>query len=111
MAQRVTVGVANHLAGRSGVSGEISPARWIAPCALRIPMPGLHKQICVLAIADRAPTSREDLLNLVGTKEDVGRIAGDTIDGGSQGIDRAEFIHHVARSRVDSDGLREGGRT
>ena len=108
VAQRVAVGVPDHFAGRSRIPGEVSFARGIAPRAFRIPMPRLHKQVCVLPVADGSPSRRENFLDLIGTKEHVGGVAGHAIDGRSQGIKRAELVHHVAGRRVDRHGLRGG---
>ena len=73
---------------------------------LGIPMPGLHKQIGVLAVTDDAPSGRENLLDLIGTKEHVGGVAGHAVDGRTQGIERAECVYDVAGSGVDENGLR-----
>ena len=63
-------------------------------------MPRLHKQVGVLPIADDSPARRKDFLDLIGPKENVGGIAGNTIDGRPQRIQRAELVHHVAGGRV-----------
>src|ERR1035438_6059488 len=69
VAKCVAVGVEDHFAGGSGIAGEVSFASGIAPRAFRIPVPCLHKQVSVLAIADCAPSRREDLFDLIGAEE------------------------------------------
>src|ERR1700751_3021407 len=105
MLQGIAVGMANHFGGR-GVAGEVPFARWIAPFALRIPMPGLHEEFGVLPVADGAPASGKDLLDLVGPEEYIGGVAGDAIDGGAKGVRWGEGIDDVVGSGIDADGLR-----
>src|ERR1700745_259433 len=88
--------MADHLAGWNFVSREITFAGRVAPGACRIPVPGLHEKIGVLAIADGSPSCREHLLDLIGTEKDVGGVAGNTIDGGSQRAKRAEPVYDMA---------------
>jgi len=45
--------------GGSRAAGEIALAAGIAPGALRIPVPRLHRKFCVLAIGYGLPSGRE----------------------------------------------------
>ena len=69
-------------------------------------MPGLHKQIRVLAITDDAPSRREDLLDLVGPEKRIRGIAGHAIDGRTQRVKRAELVGNVSGGRVHPHRLR-----
>src|SRR5579864_9547502 len=97
--------MADHLAGWSFVSRKITFAGRIAPGAFRIPVPGLHEKIGVLAIADGSPSCREHLLDLIRTKEDISGVAGNTIDRGSQRAKRAEPVYDMAGGCVDRHNL------
>ena len=105
--ERVSIRVSNHFFGRSGVAGEISSSLGIAPGAPRIPMPGLHEQIGVLAITDDSPASGENLLDLIGSKKYIGGIAGYSVYCRSQRVKRAECVDRVAGRCVDTDCLRD----
>src|SRR4029077_4645762 len=100
--------MADHLTGWSFVSREITFAGTIAPGAFRIPVPGLHEKIGVLAIADGSPSCREHLLDLIGTEKDVGGVAGNTIDGGSQRTKRAEPVYDMTGGCIDRHSLGDG---
>src|SRR5215469_6849872 len=80
MRQRVSVGVPNHFVCRICISGEISLPRRIAPRSFGIPMPRLYEEICILPVSNDSPSRRQDFLDLVGTKENIGRIAGHAVD-------------------------------
>src|SRR5208337_3323320 len=77
----------------------------IAPSALGIPMPGLHKQIGVLPVTDDSPPGGQDLLDLVGPKKHVGGIAGHTIHGRAQCIEGTECVYDMAGRCIDNNGL------
>jgi hypothetical protein len=71
--------VTDHFFRGSRVAGEVSLPRGIAPCALGIPVPGLHEQVGVLAVTDDSPASGENLLDLIRPKKYVGGIAGHAV--------------------------------
>src|SRR5580704_3270570 len=106
MTERVSVGVADHVARRSGVTGEISASRRVAPRSLRIPVPRLDEKVRILPITDNSPACGKNFLNLIGAKENIRCVAGHSINGRSQGVKRAEFVHNVAGCSVNGDGLR-----
>src|SRR5215469_432692 len=91
--------------GWSLVADEVSPSRGIAPLSFWVPVPGLNKQVGVLAITDNAPSCRQDLPDLVGPKEGIRGIARHTIHSGTQSIERSEDVHHMGWSGVHSDCL------
>ncbi len=68
-------------------------------------MPGLHEQVRVLAVRNHPPTRGKNFLDLVGAKEDIRRIAGNAIDGRSQGVLWNEFVGDMAGRDIDRDGL------
>jgi hypothetical protein len=50
-------------------------------------------------------------LYLIGPKEDIGRVTGNTIDGGSQSVLWDEFVRDVAGRCVDRHSLGDNGQT
>src|SRR4051794_36981940 len=108
MRQGIAVGMANHFACRCRIAREVSLARRGAPGSFGIPMPCLNKQLGILAITDRAPTCLENLLDLVRPEKSIRRIRGNAIDSAAQCAKWAERVCNVARSCIDTDGLRGG---
>src|SRR5947209_711850 len=76
--QRISVGMADDLS-RRGIASEIAFAGRIAPRSFGVPVPGLHKQIGVLAVTDNAPTGGQCLLDLIWPEERVRSIARNTV--------------------------------
>jgi hypothetical protein len=110
MRQSLAVGMANELV-RIGVAGEVAFARGIAPGALGIPVPSLHEKLSVLAVADGTPARGQNFFDGFGLEKRVGSVAGHAINGRAECVRRTEGIHHVTRSRVDADGLRDALRS
>ena len=106
MRKRIAVGVPDHLFGRSRVADEVSLSQRIAPRALGIPVPGLHKQISVLPITDDAPSCGEDLLDLVGPEKRIRGIAGYPVDRRTQRVKRTKLVGNVSGGRVHAHSLR-----
>ena len=101
--QCVTERVADEAGGR-GRAGEVALAGRIAPCALRVPVPGFDREVRVLAVGDGLPSGFEDWRECLLSEVVVDRIDGDTIDAGA---DRVARIDGVDRSGgVDAYGLR-----
>src|SRR5579884_3559952 len=89
--------------GRFRISDEISFSGRVAPFALGIPMPRLHEEIRILPITDHSPSGRENLFNLIGTEERVGRVARNSIHRRSECVTRTKRIHHALS--IDLYGL------
>ena len=102
--ERITIRVADQFRG-SGIAPKIPLAQRIAPRSFWIPVPGLHKQLGVLAVTHHSPSSLENLLHLVGREEHVRRIAGNAIHSGSQCVRWTESVYKVAGCHIDSDRL------
>ena len=106
MRQGISVGMADHLFSGLRLSNEIALAGRIAPSPFGIPVPRLHKQFRVLAIADRAPTGFENLFHLIWTEEDIGGVARNTIERCPERLDWTERVSDMAWSRVNLNRLR-----
>ena len=87
--------------GGGRISGEVAAAGGIAPRALRIPMPGLGVELCVLAVRDGLPAGIEEHPPLPAVEFDVrgierGNGAAVTVEFGA-----LEFIQRGAREAID----------
>src|SRR4051812_41289233 len=105
MWQRITVRMADGVFAWSSIAYEIAFARRITPFALRVPVPRLHKQFGILAVTDWTPASFVKLLQLIGLKKNIGRVARDPVQGCAQGAQRTERVGHMARSSINLNSL------
>ena len=105
MRKRVAVRMTDHLLCGRCIADKVPLTGAVAPLALGIPMPRLDKQIRILPVADHSPASLLDLRNLIRPEEDVRGIAGDAVHRRPQGIEWAERVHNVPRSRIHLDCL------
>src|SRR5260370_13899826 len=92
-----------------GAAGEVSLAgggiALIAPCALRIPVPGLNKQFGILAIADRLPSCGKYFAHGGRIDEFIYRARRQTINPGSEGLGWDKRVSCMSRSGINPDGV------
>ena len=104
MRQGISVGMANGLT-EGGASGEITFARGIAPSALRIPVPGFHVKLGVLAVADRLPSGGEHLLDRRLDESFVRGAVREPVDAGAQGLRGDDRVGRMARRGIHANRL------
>src|SRR5438874_9319105 len=92
--------MAHRLIYRRRIADKVPFTGAVAPLAPGIPMPRLDKQIRILPVADHSPASLLNLRNLIRPEEDVRGIAGDAVHRRPQGVEWAERVHNVPRSRI-----------
>ncbi len=81
----------------------------IAPLPRRIPVPGFHHQFGVLPVGDGLPSRAENLFQQRIFEQVIGSSGTQAVNGGAQGVDRAERVSDMGRIRVDGDLLRRQG--
>src|ERR1700722_527105 len=85
MRQRISVRMADGLT-EGGASREVTFAGRIAPRTLRVPVPSLHVEFGVLAVADRLPTGGQNLLDRRFYKGLVRCSGRKPVDASAQGL-------------------------
>ena len=88
-----------------GTAGEVSALmRGVAPGAVRVPVPGGHAELAVVAIGDGPPARGDGLLNDVRRVDAVDVAPGENVQGAAEGGVGIEGIDLVRGSGVDVDG-------
>ena len=103
MGQRIRIAVVNGFAQVGAADVIAALCRWIAPCAVLVPVPCRKAQLAVVAHGDGTPTQVFDCLNCLGLGQVVHLLLTEIIHpraGRSVGIDR---IQNVLRRYVDVD--------
>src|SRR5690348_8194768 len=83
MRQRISKRVANVFPW-SWTTHKVAVARWVAPFAIGVPVPGFHVEFCVLSIGDWLPSRRKHLLHRGLGKHLVGGLKVDTVDASTK---------------------------
>ena len=108
MGKRVAERVADRLGG-GRISGEVAAAGGIAPRALRIPMPGLGVELCVLAVGDGLPAGIEEHLKHRAGQLLIGDAETEAVHPRAHRAHGAKGIGSVRGSGIDDQVLRQDG--
>src|SRR3979490_1671362 len=102
--QGMSVGVPNKIRGW-GIAREVDLIARLAPCALRIPIPGFDVEFRVLPIGDGLPARGQHLLEDRVRKKLVSCRSRYAIDTGAQRFRGTKRIARVFRSDIHMQGL------
>src|SRR5258708_38221960 len=106
MRQRIAVGVTDHFRAWRGAADEIALPCWIAPCPLRIPVPGLDVQFRILPVRHGLPPGRQNLFDGVIDEELVGCAVRQAVDACAEGFRGLDDVRGMTWSDVDMNVLR-----
>src|SRR6202034_2892805 len=81
--ERVFEDVADRFAERGAAGKVAAVVRGVAPVAVRVPMPGGHAELGIVAIGDGPPAPGEGFLNVVGRVDWIVAFGGKAAAGAS----------------------------